>query len=310
MSCTPAAIPLTAAYQGFLDELTGAGLLISLGVPGLYGHSGVFEDVIERFERYVTQRGANLKAEVMRFPAILNRAHYLKTTHIDTFPDLMGSVHSFIGSEKDHAALLQKRAAGEDWSKDLTPTQVMMTPAACYPLYPTATGVLPADGRVVDLRANVFRHEPSIDPSRMQIFRQREYVRLGTAEQALAHRDYWLKLAQEILNAVELDVQRVNANDPFFGRGGKVMAATQKEQDLKFELVIPVASAEKPTAIASCNCHLDHFGHAFDIKTADGKTAHTSCVGFGLERIALALFKTHGFDPKHWPAPVKQVLGP
>ena len=169
---------------------------------------------------------------------------------------------------------------------------------------------MPADGRVVDLRANVFRHEPSIDPSRMQIFRQREYVRLGTAEQALAHRDYWLKLAQEILNAVGLDVQRVIANDPFFGRGGKVMAATQKEQDLKFELVIPVASAEKPTAIASCNCHLDHFGHAFDIKTADGKTAHTSCVGFGLERIALALFKTHGFDPKHWPAPVKQVLGP
>ena len=310
MSCTPAAIPLTAAYQGFLDELTGAGLLISLGVPGLYGHSGVFEDVIERFERYVTQRGANLKAEVMRFPAILNRAHYLKTTHIDTFPDLMGSVHSFTGSEKDHVTLLQKRAAGEDWSKDLTPTQVMMTPAACYPLYPTATGVLPADGRVVDLRANVFRHEPSIDPSRMQIFRQREYVRLGTAEQALAHRDYWLKLAQEILNAVGLDVQRVIANDPFFGRGGKVMAATQKEQDLKFELVIPVASAEKPTAIASCNCHLDHFGHAFDIKTADGKTAHTSCVGFGLERIALALFKTHGFDPKRWPAPVKQVLGP
>lgn len=310
MSCTPSAIPLTAAYQGFLNELTGAGLLISLGVPGLYGHSGVFEDVIERFERYVTQRGANLKAEVMRFPAILSRQHYLKTTHIDTFPDLMGSVHSFTGSEKDHAALLQKRAAGEDWSKDLTPTQVMMTPAACYPLYPTASGVLPADGRVVDLRANVFRHEPSIDPSRMQIFRQREYVRLGTAEQALEHRDYWLKLAQEILNAVGLDVQRVIANDPFFGRGGKVMAATQKEQDLKYELVIPVASAEKPTAIASCNCHLDHFGHAFDIKTADGKTAHTSCVGFGLERIALALFKTHGFDPKRWPAPVKQVLGP
>ena len=309
MSCTPAAIPLTAAYQGFLDELTGAGLLISLGVPGLYGHSGVFEDVIERFERYVTQRGANLNAEVMRFPAILNRAHYLKTTHIDTFPDLMGSVHSFTGSEKDHVTLLQKRAAGEDWSKDLTPTQVMMTPAACYPLYPTATGVLPADGRVVDLRANVFRHEPSIDPSRMQIFRQREYVRLGTAEQALAHRDYWLKLAQEILNAVGLDVQRVIANDPFFGRGGKVMAATQKEQDLKFELVIPVASAEKPTAIASCNCHLDHFGHAFDIKSADGKTAHTSCVGFGLERIAQALFKTHGFDPAQWPASVKQVLG-
>lgn len=308
-SCTLPPIPLTVAYQAFQDQLTAAGLLIPLGVPGLYGHSGVFEDVIERFERYVTLRGAHLKAEVMRFPAILNRQHYLKTTHIDTFPDLMGSVHSFTGNERDHAALLQQRANGEDWTRALTPTQVMMTPAACYPLYPTATGTLPAEGRTVDLRSFVFRHEPSNDPSRMQIFRQREYVRLGTAEQALAHRDYWLKLAKEILNDVGLDVKAEIANDPFFGRGGKVMAATQKEQDLKYELVIPVASAEKPTAIASCNCHLNHFGHSFDIKTATGETAHTACVGFGLERIALALFKTHGFDPGAWPVAVQRVLG-
>ena len=76
---------LTASYQAYLDQLTAAGLLIPLGVNGLYGHSGVFEDVIERFERVVTQRGAPFKAEVMRFPAILNRQHYLKTNHIETF---------------------------------------------------------------------------------------------------------------------------------------------------------------------------------------------------------------------------------
>lgn len=306
--CCIATAPTTAADTSYLDQLTAAGLLISLGVPGLYGHSGLFEDVIERFERYVTRRGAHLNAEVMRFPAILNREHYLKTTHIETFPDLMGSVHSFTGNEKDHAVLLQKRANGEDWTRELSPTAVMMTPAACYPLYPTATGTLPEGGRTVDLRSFVFRHEPSVDPSRMQIFQQHEYVRLGTPEQALEHRDYWLELGEEILNYVGLVVTPVVANDPFFGRGGRVMAATQKEQNLKYELVIPVANPDKPTAVASSNYHLDHFGHAFDIKTSDGNTAHTACIGFGLERIALALFKTHGFDPDHWPADVKSVL--
>jgi seryl-tRNA synthetase len=88
-----------------------------------------------------------------------------------------------------------------------------------------------------------------------------------------------------------------------------MMAATQREQVLKFELVFPVATSEKPTAITSCNYHLDHFGHAFDIRQADGSPAHTACIGFGLERIALALFMTHGFDPDHWPAEVKSVLG-
>jgi seryl-tRNA synthetase len=185
----------------------------------------------------------------------------------------------------------------------------MMVPAACYPLYPTATGTLSADGRTVDLRSFVFRHEPSIDPARMQIFRQREFVRLGTAEQALEHREYWLKLGREILGEVGLDAESVVANDPFFGRGGRMMAAAQKEQVLKFELVHAVATSEKPTAITSCNYHQNHFGHTFNIRTQDGEEAHTSCIGFGLERIALALFMTHGFETDHWPHDVKNALG-
>lgn len=306
--CCLTTTSISASHQAYLDQLTEAGILIPLGVNGLYGHSGVFEDVIERFERAVTTRAASFKAEVMRFPAILNREHYLMTNHIETFPDLMGSVHSFTGNERDHARMLQKRDRGEDWTRDLTPTNVMMTPAACYPLYPTATGTLPEGGRIIDLRSFVFRHEPSIDPCRMQIFRQREFVRLGTAEQALSHRNTWLEIGEEVLNSVGLDVEPVVANDPFFGRGGRMMAATQKEQVLKYELVIAVSSEEKPTAITSCNCHLDHFGHSFEIHTADGKYAHSACIGFGLERIALALFKTHGFDTDRWPGYVKNVL--
>ena len=37
--------------------------------------------------------------------------------------------------------------------------------------------------------------------------------------------------------------------------------------------------------------------------------AHTSCVGFGLERIALALYRRHGFDRARWPSPVREALG-
>jgi seryl-tRNA synthetase len=300
---------LPEAYRRCQEQLLEAGLLISLGVPGVYGHGGVFEDVIERFEQVVTLRARHLKAEVMRFPAIFSRQNYLRTTHIENFPDLMGSVHTFLGKERDHVRMLDKKSIGENWTDELQPSEIMLVPAACYPLYPTATGILPEGGRTVDLRAFVFRHEPSPDPARMQTFRQREFVRLGTAEQALAHRQYWLELGEEILNSVGLEVQAVVANDPFFGRGGKMMAATQKEQVLKFELVHAVASHEKLTAITSCNYHLDHFGHTFDIRTANGEYAHTSCIGFGLERIALALFMKHGFEPEQWPSDVKNVLG-
>jgi len=296
-------------YLKYQHELLDAGILLSSGVQGVYGLSGVFEGIVEAFERFVTRMGRDMNPEVVRFPPIINRDTYLATDHIETFPDLMGSVHTFMGKEKDHIKMVMKKEDGEDWTADLKPTAVMMVPAACYPLYPTAANsILPEDGRLVDLRAFVFRHEPSPDPARMQIFRQREYVRLGTPEQALSHRDYWLKTAEEMLRTVGLDVKPIVANDPFFGRGGRVMAATQQEQELKYELVVPIASNEKLTAVTSSNYHLDHFGHEFNIRTPDGNEAHTACVGFGLERITLALLKKHGFDPDKWPREVRDVL--
>jgi len=36
--------------------------------------------------------------------------------------------------------------------------------------------------------------------------------------------------------------------------------------------------------------------------------ANTACLGFGLERVVMALFKTHGFEPKTWPLAVRERL--
>ncbi len=300
--------PADSAYRGFREQLVAEGLLVSMGVRGLWARGGDFERVIERFDALVTREGAALSPEVMRFPPIFNRAHYAKIDHIHNFPDLMGSVHTFTGTDHEHRAMIGKFEEGSDWSRDLVPAEVMLAPAICYPLYPTATGTLPDGGRRVDLQGFAFRHEPSDDPARMQIFRMHEFVRLGTPDEAMEHRGYWLEKGQEIFESVGLKTERVVANDPFFGRGGKLQKAIQVEQNLKYEFVVPICSTEKPTAIGSANYHLDHFGVAFDIRTADGAVAHSACVGFGLERIALALFKTHGLKLAAWPREVRDVL--
>lgn len=304
----PSATTDIAARGALAAELVSAGHLIPLGVPGLYGRGGAFEDVIEHFERYVSRRAEDQAAEVMRFPPILGRAAYEATEHMDAMPQQLGSVCSFVGTEAEHREMVRRAHEGLDWQDALAATDMMLVPAACYPLFPTATGVLPEGGRTVDLRTFVFRHEPSDDPARMQSFRQRELVRIGSPHQAASHRDEWIRRGLDIHRSLGLDVRQELANDPFFGRGGRVMKVSQREQDLKYELVVPITSQERPTAIASSNNHLDHFGLAFDIHTADGAVAHSACVGFGLERTALALFKTHGMDPHRWPAEVRSVL--
>lgn len=88
-----------------------------------------------------------------------------------------------------------------------------------------------------------------------------------------------------------------------------MLAASQREQSLKFELVVPITSVDRPTACVSCNYHQDTFGRAFEIRNARGSLAHSACVGFGLERITLALFKHHGLTVDRWPAPVRVTLG-
>ena len=306
----PSALPASNPYDDYMGELVREGLLIPSGVPGVMGRGGAFEDVLLRFDQFVTRIGVEDNATVMRFPSVMPRAHFEQTDYLKSFPQLIGSVSSFTGNEHDHQDLLRVLDRGQDWSKGLTPTDVVLTPAACYPVYPTFSGqVVPAKGALVDVLTVCFRHEPSNDPARMQMFRQREYVLIGDPAAVRAHRDLWLVRGQEMLRAVELPVQAEVANDPFFGRAGRMLAANQRDQALKFELLVPICSAEKPTALVSCNYHEDHFGHAFRIQLENGETAHTACVGFGLERIALALFKWHGFDIGAWPPGVRRTLG-
>ncbi len=186
----------------------------------------------------------------------------------------------------------------------------MLCPAVCHPLYPTQGGTLPEGGRRVEVYGYCFRHEPSTDPFRMQAFRQHDYVYLGTPEGARAHRDQWIDRGLEVLAGLGLDVSSVVANDPFFGRPGRMLAANQRIEELKYEIVAPVFASGRPTAISSSNCHLDHFSRPFGIETADGEAAHTSCFGFGVDRITLALMDRHGTDPAAWPAGVRSALWP
>ncbi len=303
-------VDIGAAQAAYRDELVAAGLLIPTGVDGLYGRSGVFEEVVERFDALVTRWGGADGAEVMRFPPALNRRYFEESEYLKSFPHLAGTIHSFAGDEKAHRTLLRRLEEGQDWTEEQVATDVVMTPAACYPVYPTIArrGALPGDGRLIDVFSYCFRHEPSIDPARMQMFRMREYIRIGTPEQVVAFRETWLERGREMMAALEVPLEIDVANDPFFGRAGAMLSSSQREQKLKFELLIPVTSTEKPTACLSFNYHQDHFGHIWDIRTADGGIAHTACVGFGMERVALALFRHHGFDPAGWPAAVRKVL--
>jgi seryl-tRNA synthetase len=300
----------TADQAAFRDELIAHGLFISSGVPGLYGKGAVFEDVRTRVDALITRAAVVDAPESMRFPPLLPRRQIETIGYLHSFPHLAGSVFAFEGGEEE--ALLQGERADrhEDWSEFQRMTELALVPAACYPVYPAvaARGPLPAGGVVVDAGgAWVFRHEPSEDPARLQMFHQREIVRLGAPDEVRAWRDGWCERGLGLLHSLGLDARPDRATDPFFGRGGRMLAANQRTQELKLELLVAIAGDE-PTAVASFNYHQDHFAGTYDLTLADGGGAHTACLGFGQERIVLALLHTHGLDPASWPADVRREL--
>jgi seryl-tRNA synthetase len=293
----------------FRSRLLEAGILVDGGSPGLYLRSGQFERVVSGIHRMVSAAGAHHRAPVLHFPAVMARAHLERTGYLASFPDLVGSIHTFRGRERDHRDLMNALEDGEDWTSWLQPSDLAMCSAACHPLYPTKTGRLSPGGEVYEVFGQVFRCEPSLDPARMQTFRQHEFVYLGSADGAIAHRDRWVDQALALHRSLGLACEAVVANDPFFGRAGLMLAANQRAEALKVEIVCPITSEVRLTAITSANCHRDHFGTEFGIETDTGDPAHSACVGFGVERIALALYQGHGLDLTGWPGEVLGLLG-
>lgn len=302
----------TGEQAAFREELVGHGLLIETGVPGLYGRGGAFEDVQNAVDALITRTAAPDGSESVRFPPLLPRRQLEDSGYLRSFPHLAGTIFAFGGTEADAASQEELAGRHEDWSGFQSMTDLVLLPAACYPVYPAIAkrGPLPSNGVTIDAgAAYVFRHEPSGDPARLQMFHQREMVRLGEPATVEMWRDRWRDRAVEILRQVGLHAELDVATDPFFGRSGRMLAASQRVQQLKFEVRIPIASPE-PTAVASFNYHQDHFTHSFGITMADGGVAHTACLGFGLERITLGLFRTHGLEVATWPKDVISTLWP
>jgi seryl-tRNA synthetase len=280
-----------------------------MGADGVYARTALYEQVVEGLSGLIS-RHREPDTEILRFPPVMSRRQLEKSGYLKSFPHLLGCVSCLQGGEVEIRTVVGQFEAGGDWASALAPADLVLSPAACYPIYPLAAtrGNVPAGGLLFDVACDCFRREPSRHLDRLQSFRMREYVCIGAPEEIGDFRERWMARATKIADRLGLTYRIEQASDPFFGRGGKLMAISQVEQSLKFELLIPVRSAEEPTACMSFNYHRDHFGTIWGLRNEAGEVAHTGCVAFGIDRLALALFATHGIDLAKWPPAVREAL--
>lgn len=300
--------PASPPVQDPLDKLFDT-MFRPMNAQGVYARTGAYESVVEGLAALISSRRED-ETEIFRFPPVMSRADLERHGYLKSFPNLIGCVACLEGSEAEIRAAADRHGQGGDWTTSLEPADLVLTPASCYPVYPIAAerGPVPERGYRFDVACDCFRREPSAHLDRLQSFRMREYVRVGTPEQVAAFRESWIVRAKEIADELGLPYTVEQASDPFFGRLGQIMAFSQLEQSLKFELLIPLRGAAAGTACMSFNYHREHFGTTWGLHLADGEPAHTGCVAFGMDRLAVALFATHGAAIADWPPSVRAAL--
>lgn len=156
-------------------------------------------------------------------------------------------------------------------------TSMGLLPATCYKVYLGLQGQSLAFPRVVGCIAKCFRHEDKpLDHYRGLNFTMKEFVYLGSADEAKLHLDNGIAIINQLMAALDISFSYEVASDAFFDQSSSVATlarAFPTKQEVIFE----------GHAVASLNYHRNYFGRKFRISLGN-VPIHTSCVAFGLER--------------------------
>lgn len=287
--------PATGQPDGPTERLVAGGWMLPTSVPGLLGHTAKFETCLARLQAVLTAADPSGSPGPTWYPPVTPREVIDRAEYAESFPHLLGTVHALaVDGEPDELDALPDDSARR-------PADVVLAPAVCYGVYPRLAGRVLEEPTFFDAAGHCYRHEATSELGRYRSFRMREFVTVSVENAAMLWRDAWIARCEELFGELGLAVSVQPASDPFFGPGGRFMRNSQIQQNLKFEFVVPVHGEDRGTAIASANCHKEHFGERFDIRFGDRGLAHSSCMAFGLERTMLALIHAHGDSLADWP---------
>ncbi len=152
-----------------LDSIAEA-LLLPTGIDGVYARTALFEQVVDGLGALIS-RYREPDTEVLRFPPVMSRRQLEKSGYLKSFPHFLGCVSCLGGDEADIRASVERYEAGGDWTPGLAAADLVLSPAACYPVYPlvASRGHVPAGGLIFDVACDCFRREPSKMLDRLQI---------------------------------------------------------------------------------------------------------------------------------------------
>lgn len=299
-------------YRGDILAELAERKIIKVLEPGLF----IFREPVAGLMRFlddmfVEKLAKPFGAREEAYPAVIHLTTLDKTNHFTSFPEHL----HFLSHLRDDLDVIESfsqsvREAGGwrpeaplDTTRQFAKPAFAMNPSTCYHCYEGLQGEsLEGDGLIRTAISKCHRYEAKnhSDFGRLLDFSMREIIFVGKPEFVREMRMKAVELLKALAAEWELDCIIENANDPFFTNDFQVKASFQRNQEMKYEMRLTIPYLNKTIACSSVNFHSTAFGSAFDIKLGK-RPATTGCVGFGIERWALAFLAQFGPREENWP---------
>ena len=307
--CSPTA---TAARRplpmGFVSTLIADGLLIETGVPGVFGKNAAFEAIVRGIDALVEAAAEDMRPELVRFPPVVPRSLIERSGYLAGFPQLIGRCTA------SRAATRITRRSCAPWSRAAAGARSCRRPTSCSRRRPAIPCTRWRPARCRRTVASWTWRRTASATSRRTIRRACRCSACtrscGSAapESCVAFRDEWLSRGLE--HAARARPRRaVRAGERSVLRPGRPPArrdparAGAEVRARRADHVVREADGGRLVQLASGS-----FRRPVRDSRRRGRDRAHGCVGFGLERITLALLRAHGTAPERWPRAVRSAL--
>lgn len=273
---------------------------------GRYGLGPRLVGLTTFFDRELARLFESFSPEPHQFPSLIGADVLEACKYLRSFPHSL----SLVSHLREDLEAVQGFARTAKWDgtqllsdpTHLSSIECLLAPAVCFHCFAWLQNSRQSRHRTFTALGKCFRYESGNlqGLERLWDFTMRELIFVGSAEFVLAQRQKAIDATTELLDAWGLSYEIRSATDPFFIEE-YASATFQLAFDLKFEVRAALPYKGKTLAVGSFNFHQDYFGRSLNINDANGAALSTGCVGFGLERLALACLAQHGLDEGKWP---------
>jgi len=236
----------------------------------------------------------------------LNQSGYIKS-----FPHHAGFVSYGKKSFDGFSSLVNSLNSPCETNRYLGDVRNLLSPTVCYHFFQTLKlSGLTSNGITVTGTSKCHRNEDAgaYGIERLNTFTMREIIFIDNPDEVKMKIKIFSDEISKILSDWGVFYRKMNATDPFFAGEMSNKRHFQALLDLKSEYKLKLPYADKWLAVSSVNYHRDSIIKSFNIST-DNPGYHSGCIGFGLDRLAIALFSQFGIDFNFWPVNVKLSLG-